>query len=160
MDRGNARGNTTIFQCSAPLTAASYRVVPRAMAARPLSPSVAMVAPLLPLLLALGVAAGDDAVATTGGLALRDLRVEHLANPLGLDKSNPRFQWTIIAPAGSRAVTQASYRVAVTAEGTSTPVWDSGTVAGNVRTSQMSTSNGNSPIFGALVLPYSSRCLL
>ena len=90
-----------------------------------------MVAPLLPLLLALGVAAGDDAVATTGGLALRDLRVEHLANPLGLDKSNPRFQWTIIAPAGSRAVTQASYRVAVTAEGTSTPVWDSGTVASN-----------------------------
>lgn len=85
----------------------------------------------LPLALALAAFSPARAAPAAGDLVLSDLRVEHLTSPLGIDKPNPRFQWALIAPAGARAVVQSSYQIKVVAEGASTPIWDSGTVASN-----------------------------
>jgi hypothetical protein len=50
----------------------------------------------------------------------------YLTNPLGLDKSAPRFQWVITD--STRGVLQASYRISVGTDAADGSVWDSGVV--------------------------------
>ncbi|WP_205474030.1 family 78 glycoside hydrolase catalytic domain [Nocardioides sp. SYSU D00038] len=71
------------------------------------------------------VAAG--ASASTAGLTLGDLTVEHRANPLGIDADRPRFGWVLGSTA--QGATQSAYQlqVSTTADGAG-DVWDSGKV--------------------------------
>jgi alpha-L-rhamnosidase len=57
--------------------------------------------------------------------AVRDLRVEHLEAPLGLDEPKPRFTWNLASEA--RGETQSAYRIVV--RRADETVWDSGRVS-------------------------------
>src|SRR5580698_290377 len=60
-----------------------------------------------------------------GQLSPSDLRVEYLANPLGVDTPRPRFSW--VPREAERGARPTAYQIVVTApDGTS---WDSGKVA-------------------------------
>ena len=68
----------------------------------------------------------------SGKVRLDNLRVENLANPLGIDTSTPRFSWQIVADkkgAGKsvRDVRQTAYQVVVSSDGGE--VWNSGEVS-------------------------------
>lgn len=55
-------------------------------------------------------------------MELRDLRIEYLENPLGLDVKKPRISWKLISK--EKNVLQTAYRIVVTTDGQK--VWDSG----------------------------------
>ena len=64
-------------------------------------------------------------------LMVKNLKVEYLENPLGMDKAQPRFSWEILA--GQRGMMQSGYRIFVsdnpetirTGDGN---IWDSGNI--------------------------------
>ena len=84
---------------------------------------------------------GDEA-ATGASVTVTGLRTEHLVDPLGLDKPQPRFGWELEAHGGARGVQQTSYRIVVVrrhggsaarngsaVEATTTTTWNTGVVA-------------------------------
>lgn len=76
-----------------------------------------------------GAGADPGTLALLSQTAYR-LRVEYLAEPLGIEALSPRFSWSLAAvPAGSRDVEQAGYRLVVTNHGTGAVALDTGMVA-------------------------------
>lgn len=76
------------------------------------------------------------AMAAQPAISARDLRVEWLVDPIGIDTRRPRFRWLLDAPEGARDVRPARFRVIVAC----TPerlaartgdVWDSGRQTAN-----------------------------
>jgi alpha-L-rhamnosidase len=60
--------------------------------------------------------------------AVRDLRVEYLKNPVGIDVEQPRFSWKMESP--QRNVSQTAYEITVSTDATGqNPVWTSGQIA-------------------------------
>jgi len=58
---------------------------------------------------------------------VKNLRVEHLRNPIGLDVTNPRFSWEISADA--RGIEQSAYEITVTSDKAgSNTIWTSGKI--------------------------------
>ncbi|MGE5801880.1 MAG: hypothetical protein ACM358_06460, partial [Gemmatimonadota bacterium] len=57
-------------------------------------------------------------------LGVTGLRVEYLANPLGIDAPRPRLSWRLTS--AGRNTVQGGYQIQVTRNGTR--VWDSGRV--------------------------------
>jgi hypothetical protein len=86
----------------------------------------------------LGLAAGaagvgwvGEAAAAESGLAVRNLRVEWLSVPIGIDNLRPRFRWEIAADPAARGVRAKSARVLVARSPEALAarhgdVWDSG----------------------------------
>ena len=60
-------------------------------------------------------------------LGVTGLRVEYLANPMGIDVAKPRLSWRITS--ADRNTVQAAYQIQVTREGKG--IWDSGRTAGD-----------------------------
>lgn len=58
---------------------------------------------------------------------IQDLRVEDIANPIGLDDACPRFSWRFANIEGKRGLSQSAYRLTVWNDDST--VWDSGKVA-------------------------------
>jgi alpha-L-rhamnosidase len=71
-------------------------------------------------------------LAQGASIVAKNLRTEYLQNPLGLDKSQPRFTWELESLSGARAIQQASYRILVGSNGVADgSTWDSAVVASN-----------------------------
>src|SRR3990172_2011112 len=72
---------------------------------------------------------------TTETVAATDLRCEGRVEPLGIDASQPRLSWILLAPEGSRNRRQSAYRILVASSPTllarnKGDLWDSGKVVG------------------------------
>lgn len=82
---------------------------------------------------AAGLLAALPAAARPASIVARNLRVEWLSDPVGLDTRQPRFRWELSAPPGAKDVLPGPFRVIVssslaalhTRQG---DVWDSGVV--------------------------------
>lgn len=60
-------------------------------------------------------------------MELKDLRIEYMKNPIGLDRTNPRFSWKIVS--SETNVMQSAFRIVVTQD--LQKVWDSGKIDKN-----------------------------
>ncbi len=60
-------------------------------------------------------------------LKIQNLLVEYKKNPMGMDEPCPRFSWELAAAGGEKA--QSAYRITVTPQNETVPVWDTGFVA-------------------------------
>lgn len=71
------------------------------------------------------------AAAAHAANSVRNLQVENLSSPLGIDTATPRFSWQLESE--QRGVCQTAYQIQVsTSDGT--PVWDSGEVESSAQT--------------------------
>ena len=69
-------------------------------------------------------------ILVNAAMEVKNLMVEYLKNPMGIDVEQPRFSWQMIAPEGERGYTQAAYQIIVTnPEGEI--MWDSKKVTDN-----------------------------
>lgn len=59
--------------------------------------------------------------------APRQLRCEHMEDPLGIDERTPRLSWRLAPPRSGRGAFQSARQIVVTSGGE--PLWDSGKVA-------------------------------
>lgn len=57
--------------------------------------------------------------------AVTDMRVEHLANPLGIDVESPRFSWQMATDSRRHGQRQTAWRIVVADEAGQT-LWNSG----------------------------------
>ena len=96
----------------------------------------------LPLLLA---AASTAAAAPAPAYYLR---AEYLVNPTVVATPSPRLSWLLPSTPGQRGVTQAAYRILVTAAATGATAWDSGLVN--------SSQQNQVPYAGAALAPDAS----
>ncbi|HEY4325916.1 MAG TPA: family 78 glycoside hydrolase catalytic domain [Mucilaginibacter sp.] len=63
------------------------------------------------------------------GATIENLQVEYTKTPIGIDVTNPRFSWQMMAPVGKRNFQQAKYQIEVK-DSKGKLVWDSHQVAG------------------------------
>jgi alpha-L-rhamnosidase len=64
------------------------------------------------------------AVGGFGQISVKNLRLENLINPVGMDVSTPRFSWQLIS--GQRNIMQAAYEIQVTNKSGKSIIWNSG----------------------------------
>ncbi|MDR1120535.1 MAG: hypothetical protein LBM08_06415, partial [Dysgonamonadaceae bacterium] len=62
--------------------------------------------------------------------ALKNLRVEYMRNPIGIDATNPRFSWEMDDAETGKC--QTAYQITLLAADKTTEVWTSGKIASDV----------------------------